>query len=77
MQHTSFVNNKGQYGNFFVVFELVVLFVDVRVAFKNLSVVSDDNFPGLVIHEYHTLSRDSNIIHKCSGMYTCGLLCSH
>ena len=61
VQHTSFVNNKGQYGNFFAVFELSILLVYVDIDFKNLSVVSDDNFPGLVIHEYCTLSHDSNI----------------
>ena len=48
--HTSFVNNKGHYGNFLFVLYASLSNTDVGIIIKNLSVVSNSNFPGLVIY---------------------------
>ena len=78
VQHTVFVNNKGQYGNFFFGAFISVPLIQIYnfMIFKNLSVISDDNFPGLVIHEYDTHETDqilyrSYYIEKCIFVGSC------
>ena len=63
VQNTSFVNNKGQYGNFFIVYCISIEYIDVDIVIKNLSVVSDGNFPGLVIHDYGTFVGRSSAVY--------------
>ena len=62
VQHTSFVSNKGQFGNLFFVSHVSLNFMEVDVVIKNLSVVSDSNFPGLVMHDYGTFVGRSSIV---------------
>ena len=71
----SFVNNKGQYGNVFFGYLVSFYWIYVNIVIKHLSVVSKDNFPGLVIHEYsnfvdiigsvHTSITECTLVGSC------------
>lgn len=63
VEYTSFVNNRGQHGNFFFIIYASLSFMELDIVIKHLSVeVSYDNsFPGLVIHDYGTFLDEHSI----------------
>ena len=73
--NTSFVNNQGHHGNFYLVVYVFTMDFEVGVVIKNLSAVSDVNYPGLVVY-VNGIGSILTMIHieECTFLGCCMIL---